>query len=106
MTVTIVPAMAISRLRASSGVPWNASGECTPTVTCDSSAPAARAATTANAGITHSDPRAYSVNVSRRIMPSSSSPVPAQMAATPGPHSNPALGRRWSQPGMTTGHGG
>ena len=70
MTVTIVPAMPISRLRASSGVPWNASGECTPTLTTDNSDPAARAAATDSVGSTHSDPRTYSDNVSRRIMPS------------------------------------
>ena len=46
MTVTIVPVIPSSRVRASSGVPWNASGERGPTLTDDSSAPAASAAST------------------------------------------------------------
>ncbi len=74
MTVTIVPAMPISRLRASSGVPWNASGECTPMFTADNSAPAARAAITDSVGSTHSDARTYSDSASRRIMPASLNP--------------------------------
>jgi hypothetical protein len=69
MTVTMVPAIPISRLRASSGVPWNASGECTPMFTDDSSAPAASAATTDSVGSTHSEARTYSDSASRRIMP-------------------------------------
>ena len=68
MTVTIVPAMPISRLRASSGVPWNASGVCTPTLITDNSDPAARAAAADSVGSTHSDPRTYSGKVSRRII--------------------------------------
>ena len=31
--------------------------------------------------------------------------VSTQMAVIPGPHSDPVLSRRWSQPGMITGHG-
>ena len=44
MTVTIVPAIPISNARASSEVPWKASGECGPILTSDSRDPAARAA--------------------------------------------------------------
>ena len=44
MTVTIVPAIPISKARASSAVPWNASGERGPTLTTDSRDPTARAA--------------------------------------------------------------
>ena len=33
MTVTIVPVIPISTVRASSGVPWNASGERAPMLT-------------------------------------------------------------------------
>ena len=70
MTVTIVPAIPISKARASSDVPWKASGERGPMPTSDSSAPAASAASTDSVGSTHSDPRTYSASASRRIMPS------------------------------------
>ena len=60
MMVIIVPVIPNSSVRASSGVPWKASGDRGPTLTDDSTAPAARAASTDSVGSTHSDPRTYS----------------------------------------------
>ena len=71
MMVIIVPVIPSSSVRASSGVPWNASGDRDPTLTDDSAAPAARAASTDNVGSTHSDPRRYSRSAPRLTMPTS-----------------------------------
>jgi hypothetical protein len=68
MTVTIVPAMPINSDRASSGVPWKASGDRGPRSTSDSSEPTTSAAKTATVGSTQSEPRAYSRSASRRII--------------------------------------
>src|SRR5690242_20986347 len=71
MTVIIVPVIPSSSVRASSGVPWNASGDRGPTLTDDSTAPAARAASADSVGSTHSEPRTYSRSASRPITPTS-----------------------------------
>ena len=71
MMVIIVPVIPSSSVRASSGVPWNASGDRGPTLTDDSTAPAARAASTDSPGSTHSAPRAYSRSAPRPTMPTS-----------------------------------
>src|SRR4029077_17742934 len=71
MTVIIVPVIPSSSVRASSGVPWKASGDRAPTLTDDSAAPTARAASTHDPGSTHSDPRTYSLSASRPTMPTS-----------------------------------
>jgi hypothetical protein len=90
MTVTIVPVIPSSRVRASSGVPWNASGERDPMRTEDSAAPAARAASTDSVGSTHSDPRTYSLSTLRVTMPASAirsitrSACPAGTPQSPG----------------------
>jgi hypothetical protein len=70
MTVIIVPVMPVSSVRASSAVPWKASGESGPMFTCDSSSPSSSAATTQPVGITHNDPRAYSRAASHRMVAS------------------------------------
>jgi hypothetical protein len=75
MTVTIVLVMPMSRLRASSAVPWKASGEPGPRLTCDSSTPSSKATTTDPVGSSHSEPRLYSRSASRRII--ADLPVPA-----------------------------
>src|SRR5262249_10620546 len=98
ITVTIVPAIPISNVRASSEVPWNASGERGPTRISDSSDPAARAASTDSVGSTHSDPRTYSDSASRRIMASlphaDALTHAGQSPQTPGP----ALTTGWHGP--------
>ena len=93
MMVIIVPVIPSSSVRASSGVPWKASGDRGPTLTDDSAAPAARAASTDSPGSTHSDPRTYSRSASRPTMPTStigagpgrppSGPVSAETPASP-----------------------
>src|SRR5690242_20932916 len=75
MTVIIVPVIPSSSVRASSGVPWKASGDRGPTLTDDSTAPAARAASTDSVGSTHSEPRTYSRSASRPITPTSTTQV-------------------------------
>ena len=73
MTVTIVLAMPISRLRASSAVPWKTSGARADPgviVMLESTEPAMRAATTATVGMAHRAPRRYSRATSRLIAPS------------------------------------
>src|SRR6266567_4107768 len=95
MMVIIVPVIPSSSVRASSGVPWNASGDRGPTLTDDSAAPAARATSTDSVGSTHSDPRAYSRSASRPTMPHlhdpalawagrPADPVSAETPASPG----------------------
>jgi hypothetical protein len=68
MTVTIVPETPINMFRASSAVPWNASGEPGPMSMSDNTEPATSAASTENVGSTHSEPRRYSESASRRII--------------------------------------
>ena len=65
MTVIIVALMSTSIARASSAVPWNASGELASTSTYDSAAPAASATTAQTAGTSQSAPRAPSPRASR-----------------------------------------
>ena len=69
ITVITVPVTSISRLRASSAVPWKAIRErdepgCT--LICDSADPATSASTAATLGITQSAPFAYSRRPSHR----------------------------------------
>lgn len=72
MTVIIVPAVPISSVRASSGVPWKAN-RCIHVpgrvFTLDRIEPKANASTTAIAGNTHSAPRRYSQAASRLRTP-------------------------------------
>ena len=60
MTVTIVLAMPISRLRASSTVPWKTNAASADTSTLANAFPSASAISTAAVGITQSAPRRYS----------------------------------------------
>src|SRR5882724_2430948 len=71
MMVIIVPVIPSSSVRASSGVPWNASGDRGPALTNDSAAPTASAASTDSPGSTHSDPRTYSRSAPRLTLPTS-----------------------------------
>jgi hypothetical protein len=70
-----VPAVPMSSVRASSGVPWKTSLYSNPsrgTSTNESTEPAISAASTAIPGSTHSDPRTYSATSSRhRLLPAS-----------------------------------
>jgi len=68
MTVTIVLVIPMSNARASSAVPWNASGESGPTFTSDSADPTMSATITDRVGSTHSELRTYSGIASRRII--------------------------------------
>ena len=69
--VITVPVIPNSSVRASSGVPWKASGDRGPTLTDESTAPAANATSTESVGSTHSDPRTYSRNAPRPTVPTS-----------------------------------
>ena len=74
-TEIIVPAVPMSSVRASSGVPWKTSLYSNPsrgTGTNESIEPATSVASTAIPGSTHSDPRTYSPTSSRRrLLPAS-----------------------------------
>jgi hypothetical protein len=70
-TEIIVPAVPMSSVRASSGVPWKTSLYSNPsrgTGTNESTEPATSAASAAIPGSTHSDPRTYSPTSSRRLL--------------------------------------
>ena len=58
--------IAMSSVRASSGVPWKTNQRVEDTSTCESTRPMPSARTTAMVGSTHSAPRMYSHNASRR----------------------------------------
>src|SRR5450755_3321860 len=77
MTVLVmtVLVMLLSRVRASSAVPWNASGangEPGLTLMWETAYPTSNAAMALTPGSTHRDPVAYSRTASRRIMGCSS----------------------------------
>ena len=96
MTVIIVPVIPSSSVRASSGVPWNASGDRGPTLTDDSTAPAASATSTDSVGSTHSDPRTYSRSAPRPTMPTSTIRLwPGAAAQRTRFRRRPALATAW-----------
>src|SRR3954469_21081000 len=72
ITVTTVLVTLLSKVRASSAVPRNASGDPGPTGIRDRTNPAATASTALIPGNTHSDPVTYSRSVSRLLI----SPAP------------------------------
>ena len=83
MMVIIFPVIPSSSVRASSGVPWKASGDRAPTLTDDSTAPAAKATSTDSVGSTHSDPRTYSLSTPRPTMPASAILILHRASDTP-----------------------
>ena len=69
-----MPAVPMSSVRASSGVPWKTSlysNQSRGTGTNESTEPATSAASAAIPGSTHSDPRTYSPTSSRSLLPAS-----------------------------------
>src|SRR6195952_5981247 len=64
--------MLLSRVRASSAVPWNANGEPGATLIWDTNHPMINARTALILGSTHNDAVAYSRTASRRIITCSS----------------------------------
>src|SRR4051795_1788711 len=88
ITVTTVLVTLLSKVRASSAVPRNASGDPGPTGIRDRTNPAATASTALIPGNTHSDPVTYSRSASRLLI----SPPP--LPATPRPRVRQARGVR------------
>jgi hypothetical protein len=106
MMVMTVPVIPNSKVRASSAVPWKASGDRGPTLTDDSAAPTARATSTDSVGSTHSDPRTYSLSTPRPTMPASAiliryraSTYPAGQFAKRGAGATAPVARRSRRPG-------
>jgi hypothetical protein len=106
MMVMTVPVIPNSKVRASSAVPWKASGDRGPTLTDDSAAPTARATSTDSVGSSHSDPRTYSLSTPRPTMPASAiliryraSTYPAGQFAKRGAGATAPVARRSRRPG-------